>query len=89
MPRPDTNVLVLGDSCAIGDFGRTFVTVLFVTRRITHTVTPAAIAFLLHSFMIFSLVGLIETTELQWCSPELIAVAASPLDPSVWAIHGA
>jgi len=79
MPRPDTNVLVLEDFCAIGDFGRTFVTVL-VTRRITHAVTPAANAFLLNSFLIFSLVGLNnETTELQRCSPEL--VAAPPLDP--------
>lgn len=66
MPRSFTKVLVPEDSCAIlvGDLGRTFVTVL-VTRRITHAVTPAAIAFPLNSFMILSLLGLDETTVLQ------------------------
>jgi hypothetical protein len=60
MPRPDTNVLVLKDSFAIGDFGR-----IIATRIITHAATPAAITFLFNSFMILSLLGLNETTELQ------------------------
>ena len=84
MPHSFTKVLVPEDSCAIlvGDLGRTFVTVL-VTRRITHAVTPAAIAFPLNSFMILSLLGLDETTVLQLWSPELVVAAI------VWAIHGA
>ena len=90
MPRSFTKVLVLEDSCAIlvGDLGRTFVTVL-VTRRITHAVTPAAIAFLLNSFMILSLLSVDETTVLPLWSPELV-VAALPFHAMVvWAIHGA
>ena len=87
MPRPDTNLLVMEDSCSVCDVGR-IPFVFVIRRRITHAAAPAAIACLLESFIALNLPSLNETTELRRCSPEPAALPFNPMGVGVGATNG-